>query len=131
MVLPWLGTGDGYRCETRGANKGCRAMLDEGTRRSRHCSDFPPDRWIDPPAFGSEYGGEPYPKDAPCPGACMRRPLVREVAAAYAAFEKGQLDSFWPDAPACIWDGVMALHRAINVHAEEQIERNKAKASHG
>jgi hypothetical protein len=70
-----------------------------------------------------EIGGEPYTVDV-CPGAVARRPLVAACAAAWSAFDKGQLALLYPDppgVPAVILQGVLALTRAANRRETQEI----------
>lgn len=130
--MPWLAQSRVYHCEPETGDeaagwRGCRAMRSEAERASMGCP------YVARPAPVTyrhpSMGGVEYPVAVPCPGHAMRRPVVVEVAAAYRAYDKGLLDSFWPDCPAMIWEGVMLLSRALNAHEAEELAKLKAKSN--
>lgn len=70
-----------------------------------------------------------------CPGYIARLPMVNEVASAWKAFEKGNWESFYPDAPNYLCEGVLILDNAVIVHRnwvrEQQELKAKSQAAQG
>lgn len=75
--------------------------------------------------------GEFYP--LVCPGWAVRQPAVIEVCRAYKAFDKGALESLYPDIPHSIADGVQELSRAFDEFTRQRMTEisRKAERNHG
>lgn len=97
-------------------------MHDERTRREMHCGWLEEEEWLFPLKlpYGRVIGGSvrlgvsgvEYDGDV-CPGWVVRQPLVEEIAQAYVAFEKGNLDSIFPDVADCVAEGVLEMSRSF------------------
>jgi hypothetical protein len=71
-------------------------------------------------------GGIEYLLDV-CPGYIVRQDVVTEAAAAYAAFDKGAFDSFYPEPSNLLCESVQELGGALNRHQAEAFKASREK----
>lgn len=122
-VLPHLTPEDDgeprWECST------CEPLLDLRTKRGLHCGRIDRRTWIEPVELPPIAGVAQLDE---CPGSLVRRPLVCEIAGAFAAYDKGALGAFYggeENIPNIVIEGVLALGRAVNGHAADRLRRMK------
>lgn len=106
----------------------CEPRLDEATRARMHCAFLSPDEWrpLDrqslPVLNGFDVMDENRPGTGRCPGGLIRRPFVAEVARAWRAYDKGSLETFFPQPSAALLDGVLVLGDALKAYEIKRLE---------
>ena len=99
--------------------------MPEDVRKSWHCGWMSRDAWKPGKADLPEtIGGEDYDLDV-CPGWVVRQPSIAETMQAYAAFDGGALEAFFPDAPNHLLEGVLRARQAFNKFDSDRLKRSK------
>lgn len=63
-----------------------------------------------------------------CPGWAVRQALIVEVCRAYKAFDKGALESIYPDISNAVAEGVQELSRAFDEFSRQRMTEIARKA---
>lgn len=116
-----------------------------------HCGWMPESEWLDvrpgspdgvPKTIGqtgdspgidwqsvNESEGTRYPNV--CPGWAARQPLVVEACQAFKAFDKGALDSFFPDIHNVLAEAILELARTFDEYSRQEMAAMNQRMDHG
>lgn len=94
------------------------------TRAAWHCGYMDRDEWTGakpdvPPVFK-------WDQDV-CPGYLIDQPLIGEIVVAHRSFDKGNWDSFYPNAPNVLCEGVEWFSSCIDSHQARLIREASDK----
>lgn len=99
--------------------------MDEPVRRSWHCGWMAESEWTDC-QLPSHIGDEEY--DAPvCPGWLVRQDAVAEGARAYAAYDKGELSTFYPEPTNALLEATEAAAQSFSKYQSYKLRENAKK----
>jgi len=96
-----------------------------------HCGWMPREEWAVwrtpqerglPPAIGPVT----YDLDV-CPGWLVRQPAVVEAAQAHAAYDKGSMETFFPEAASSLLEGVQAMSQSLNRFQSWKLKESRRK----
>lgn len=82
--------------------------------------------WTDPCELPKKIGSVSYELNI-CPGWVVRQPTVVQCAQAYSAFDKGEMNTFFPNASNLLLEGVLVACQSFNAFHSERI-KNKSKS---
>lgn len=63
-----------------------------------------------------------------CPGWAVRQPLITEICQAYKAFDKGAMESLFPNVAHAVAEGVMELSRTFDEFGRQKITASGKRA---
>lgn len=104
--------------------------MDPVIRRSWHCGYLERGEWSEPYEGPTHLAGEPFELEV-CPGWLVRQDPVIEASQAAAAFDKGELATFFPDPPNGLVDAALAAAQSFNAYQSAKIKEQREKHSHG
>lgn len=87
------------------------------------CGWMEPSEWAPSLFAESPFDIDNAPYSPPiCPGWTLRQPLIAEIAEAWRVYEKGCLDTFFPDPAHVLLEGVLILDASITAHNRKERE---------
>ena len=94
-------------------------------KRVYHCGWIDRATWREcqlPPSIGIPDYVVQVKEHGVCPGWLVRQPVIVDCCAAYAAFQKGQLESVFPHAEAYLVEGAMLLSSIMNQYENARLK---------
>lgn len=80
--------------------------------------------WSEPCELPRKIGSTKYELNV-CPGWLVRQPAVIEAAQAYAAFDKGEMSTFFPEPSNALLEGVLVASQSFNAYHCERLKEKK------
>lgn len=100
--------------------------MEEAVRKTWHCGWMEESEWTKlelPPRFSEN---EPYNLEI-CPGWLVRQDPVIESTRAYSAYDKGVLDTVFPDPPNGLIEGAEVMSASFNAYSAHKTRESVRK----
>jgi hypothetical protein len=99
--------------------------MDVNVRRSWHCGWMPESEWTQC-QLPARIGDEVYDLEV-CPGWLVRQDAVAEGSRAYAAFDKGELSTLFPEPTNALLEATEAASQSFNKYQSYKLRENAKK----